>query len=490
MLSIDWTSEEPASAVLQTLAVVVPGGDWAAHVERLFGGPVSRAAAAGRFTGRAGEQFRFTRERGDTLQSVVLLGVGADTPTPGQLRSVAYEALRAASNTGSEHLVLDLRAGQGAVAPEQLGNLIAQGLELATYRYDRYVAAAKRRPASVQRVTVVSDQGAGAEGVARGQVVAASVIKARDLVNGPANEVTPSYLARFAANVVDGLKSSADVKLTVLEREDCEKLGMGCYLGVALGSDEPPKFIHLQYTPKGEPKGRVCLVGKGVTFDSGGLSLKPSDAMMGMKMDMGGAAAVLAALEGAARLGVPWEVHAIVAATENMVSGKAYKLGDVLTASNGKTIEIDNTDAEGRLTLADALVYAGKLQPTYIIDFATLTGACIVALGPHIAGVMSKDDEFVAQWLAAGARAGEDMWRLPLPEVLKEQLKSPIADMRNTGDRLGGAITAGLFLSEFTEGQRWVHVDIAGPAMVRKPFGVNDEGGSGYAVAAMLEFLR
>ena len=348
MLSIDWTSEEPASAALQTLAVVVPGGDWAAHVERLFGGPVSRAAAAGRFTGRAGEQFRFTRERGDTLQSVVLLGVGADTPTPGQLRSVAYEALRAASNTGSEHLVLDLRAGQGAVAPEQLGNLIAQGLELATYRYDRYVAAAKRRPASVQRVTVVSDQGAGAEGVARGQVVAASVIKARDLVNGPANEVTPSYLARFAANVVDGLKSSADVKLTVLEREDCEKLGMGCYLGVALGSDEPPKFIHLQYTPKGEPKGRVCLVGKGVTFDSGGLSLKPSDAMMGMKMDMGGAAAVLAALEGAARLGVPWEVHAIVAATENMVSGKAYKLGDVLTASNGKTIEIDNTGDHGR----------------------------------------------------------------------------------------------------------------------------------------------
>jgi leucyl aminopeptidase len=234
----------------------------------------------------------------------------------------------------------------------------------------------------------------------------------------------------------------------------------------------------------------VCLVGKGVTFDSGGLSLKPSDAMMGMKMDMGGAAAVLCAVEAAARLGSPYEVHAIVAATENMTGGSAYKLGDVLTASNGKTIEIDNTDAEGRLTLADALTYAGKLEPTYLLDFATLTGACIIALGPHIAGVMGKDDELVAQWLAAGARAGEDAWRLPLPEPLKEQLKSPIADMRNTGDRWGGAITAGLFLSEFTEGQRWVHVDIAGPAMVRKPFGVNDEGGSGYAVASILEFVR
>jgi leucyl aminopeptidase len=386
--------------------------------------------------------------------------------------------------------VLDLR---GATIGDkfdaaQIDSLVAQGLELGTYRYDRYIAEAKRKPTTVQQVAVVR---AGVEGTTRGQTIAASVNRARDLVNGPANVVTPTYLAKFASDMVDGLKGVADVKLTVLEREDCEKLGMGCYLAVALGSDEPPKFIHLQYKPRGEvSKGRVVYIGKGVTFDSGGLSLKPSDAMMGMKMDMGGAAAVLCAFEAAARLGVQWEVHAIVAATENMVNGKAYKLGDVLTASNGKTVEIDNTDAEGRLTLADALVYAGKLAPTYIFDFATLTGACIIALGPHIAGVMSPDDELTAKWLAAAERAGEDMWRLPLPEALKEQLKSPIADMRNTGERWGGTITAGLFLSEFTEGQRWVHVDIAGPAMVKKPFGVNDEGGSGFAVATMLEFLR
>lgn len=489
MLTIDWTSEEPAPAALQALAVAVASGDCTTTVERLFGAAVGQAAAAARFTGRPGEQFRFTRERDQALQTVVLLGIGPDAPAAGRLRSLAYEAVRAASLVGAEQLVLDLRAVPGDAAAAQRGNLVAQGLELGTYRFDRHIAEARRKPSTVRRVTVLGERAAG-EGVHRGQHVAASVMKARDLVNGPANLVTPTHLAQFAAGLVEELKSSADVSLKVLEREDCEKLGMGCYLAVAQGSEQPPKFIHLTYTPKGASKGRVCLIGKGVTFDSGGYSLKPSDAMMGMKMDMGGAAAVLCAFDAAARLAAPWEVHAIVPATENMVSGGAYKLGDVLTASNGKTVEIDNTDAEGRLTLADALVYAAKLEPTYILDFATLTGACIVALGPHIAGVMSKDDELTALWLAAGERAGEDAWRLPLPEVLKEQLKSPIADMRNTGDRGGGAITAGLFLSEFTEGQRWVHVDIAGPAMVRKPFGVNDEGGSGYAVASILELLR
>jgi len=494
MLTIDWTSQEPPAAALQTLAVPISSRDSAPTVEQLFGAAIAQASAAARFQGRPGESFRFTRERDGALQTVVLLGVGADPLSPGRWRNLSHAAVRAASEVGSDHLVLDLRhavqLGTGSIPAPQLGNLLTQGLELATYRYDRYIAEARRKPITVKRVSVVGVDAAGNEGVNRGQEVAAAVARARDLVNGPANQVTPSYLAQFAADVVTRLEGTADVKLTVLERDDCEKLGMGSYLAVSLGSDQPPKFIHLQYTPRGENKGRVCLVGKGVTFDSGGLSIKPSDAMMGMKMDMGGAAAVLSALEGAARLGAPWEVHAIVAATENMTGGAAYKLGDVLTASNGKTIEIDNTDAEGRLTLADALVYAGKLQPTYTLDFATLTGACIVALGPHIAGVMTRDDELCAQWLAAGERAGEDAWRLPLPEVLKEQLKSPIADMRNTGERWGGAITAGLFLSEFTEGQRWVHVDIAGPAMVRKPFGVNDEGGSGYAVATILEFLR
>ncbi|MBL4686137.1 MAG: leucyl aminopeptidase, partial [Nannocystaceae bacterium] len=198
---------------------------------------------------------------------------------------------------------------------------------------------------------------------------------------------------------------------------------------------------------------------------------------------------VIGAFEGAVQLECEYELHAIVAATENLVNGRAYKLGDVLKASNGKTVEINNTDAEGRLTLADALIYAGKLNPTIVIDFATLTGACLVALGPKIAGVMTHDDALLADWTAAAALTSEEMWRLPLPEDLKEQLKSKIADMRNTGERWGGALTAGLFLSEFTEDMRWMHVDIAGPAMVSKPYGITTAGGSGFPVATILELL-
>lgn len=487
MLSIEWTSQEATGAGHHLLAVAVASGDANPVIERRFGGGLARAAQAARFRGEPGEKFSVLREHQGEPQQVLLLGTGASAPTAAAVRTLAFDAVRAGSTAGVTEVVLDLRGLGTTGDPVHFGNLVAQGLQLGTYRYDRYLSEAKRKPSTVKRVRVLGEAAAG-EGTARGQVIAASVMRARDLVNGPANLVTPSHLADVAREIADTL-TDRGVKVTVLEREDCEKLGMGCYLAVARGSAQRPKFIHLQYTPKGASRGRVCLVGKGVTFDSGGLSLKPNDAMMDMKMDMGGAAAVLSALEGAARLGVPWEVHAIVPATENMIGGDAYRLGDVLTASNGKTVEIDNTDAEGRLTLADALVYAGKLAPTYVFDFATLTGACIVALGPRCAGVMSRDDELVNLWTAASERVGEEMWRLPLPEPLKEQLKSSIADMRNTGERYGGAITAGLFLSEFTTGLRWVHVDIAGPAMVRKPFGICDEGGSGFPVASILEFL-
>lgn len=264
---------------------------------------------------------------------------------------------------------------------------------------------------------------------------------------------------------------------------------MGMYLGVAQGSEEPPKFIHLKYTPKGEAKGRVCLVGKGVTFDSGGYSLKPTEGMLGMKLDMSGAAAVIGAFQGAVELGVDVELHAITAAAENMVSGGAYRLGDVLRASNGKTVEINNTDAEGRLTLGDALIYATALEPDYVVDFATLTGACLVALGPQISGMMTDDEALADAWLGAAERAGERTWRLPLPEHLMYMLDSKIADLRNTGERWGGALTAGLFLKQFVGEARWMHVDIAGPAMCNKPFDVNVEGGTGVPVATILELL-
>ncbi|MBX7079876.1 MAG: leucyl aminopeptidase [Nannocystaceae bacterium] len=462
-----------------------------------FGKPVREAATAARFTGKHGETFSFTRVDGEVFERVVLMGA-ADLADPSQLRSFAHDAVRLAQSAGVARLVIDLRAtlagampwaGGDPAAVARAGDLLAQGCELGSYAYERFIAEDKRARRSVREVVFVADDTGPAEGTARGQIIAKSVARARDLVNGPAGLVTPTFLATTASNIVASLQDEHEVAITVLDRDECLARNMGCFLGVAQGSDEPPKFIHMSYKPHGPSKGRVCLIGKGVTFDSGGYSLKPTDGMLDMKMDMAGAAAVIAAFEGAAKLHLPWEVHAIVAATENMVSGRAYRLGDVLVASNDKTVEINNTDAEGRLTLADAMVYASKLQPTMMLDFATLTGACMVALGPKIAGVMSKDDRLAEDWLGAAARVGEAMWRLPLPDDLKEQLKSKLADLKNTGERYGGAITAGLFLSEFAEGCRWLHCDIAGPAMASKPYGVTTVGGSGFPVATILEFL-
>ncbi|MBK8261420.1 MAG: leucyl aminopeptidase [Nannocystis sp.] len=459
-------------------------------IAQRFGDAVATAAVAARFRANAGDRFAFTRLLEGHLQHVILIGLGAQSASAATTRKLAHDAAKAANAVGATHLILDLR---GALAPadaRRLGALVVEGAHLGLYSYDRYLDAERRRSPALVELSVLSDFKDMSQGAERGGVGAACIARARDLVNGPAELVTPSFLAETARSSARA-HAALGLECEVLERDECERRGMGLYLAVARGSAEPPKFIHLRYKPRDDAptRGRICLIGKGVTFDSGGLSLKPSDAMMGMKMDMAGAAAVIAALEGAALLQLPWEIHAIVAATENMVSGASYRLGDVLRAANGKTVEVDNTDAEGRLTLADALVYAGHLEPDLTIDLATLTGACIVALGPHIAGVMSPDEGLTRAWLDAAQRAGEDMWRLPLPSALKELLKSPIADMRNTGDRAGGSITAGLFLSEFAGDQRWLHVDIAGPAMVKKPYGVTDEGGSGFGVATILELL-
>jgi leucyl aminopeptidase len=492
-MQIDWSTEEPAPAEGQLLVVPVrEDAEPTANADR-FGAHVQGAAEASRFAGKTAESFAFTRDVGGVLQHVVLMGVGSGIDNPAALRQVAHDSTRQAERVGARHLVVDLRSEDEALAvgptPAHAGDLFAQGAELGAYRYERFLSETNRRPSSVETVAVVASSTAAAEGTARGQIIAASVARARDLGNGPAELVTPNHLAETAKEIVDALAGHADVSLTVLDRDACAKRGMGCFLGVAKGSDEPPQFIHLHYKPKSTPKGRIALIGKGVTFDSGGYSIKPTDGMLDMKLDMCGSAAVIAAFEGLAKLGVAYEVDVVVAATENMVSGHAYRLGDVLTASNGKTVEINNTDAEGRLTMADALVYASSFEPDLMIDFATLTGACIVALGPKIAGVMTADEKLWADWSAASDAAGEQMWRLPLPLDLKEQLKSKVADMKNTGERWGGALTAGLFLSEFTEGRRWMHVDIAGPAMASKPHGITTPGASGFPVATILALL-
>jgi len=489
MLRIEWTTDEPHAGAPRATLIPLPSSFSADAIDARFGRAVRRGLEVAAFKGKWGETFTVHRELGNDLQPVFFVGIGAGLTRPDEILRLTHDAVRLAEAAGMEHLVVDLRQTGLALGVEgpALGALVAQGLELGTYAYELYLSETK--PKVMKSVTVCAADPAGAEGLARGQVIAEAIAKARDYGNGPAELVTPTFLAREAQTMVDELRPDHDVSLVVLDRDQCAERKMGCFLGVAKGSGEPPKFIHLSYEPAGRAKGRVALVGKGVTFDSGGYSLKPSDGMMDMKMDMCGAAAVLASFRALVRLGVPWRLDVIVAATENMIGPHAYRLGDVLTASNGKTVEINNTDAEGRLTLADALVYASQLEPDVMVDFATLTGACMVALGPRIAGVMTDDERLAVDWLAASDRCGDPMWRLPLPKDLKEQLKSKVADMRNTGERWGGALTAGLFLSEFTSGRRWLHVDIAGPSMSSKPHGIHTVGATGFPVATIVELL-
>jgi leucyl aminopeptidase len=486
MLPIEWASELPAPQPDQ-LVVMVVGKDDLDSVAQRFGAGVRAALDAAGFRGGSNESFRFSTTHEGFCQYLLL---GIEELDGGSIRKLGFDSGKAARGAGVRKLVLDLRGKIGE--PTRNAKLIAEGIALSGYVYERYLGEDKRKPSKLETAIVIAEGELDPRRTAskQGSIIAESIRRARDLGNGPADLVTPAFLAENASELAAELRGAElDVSCRVLDLEECERLGMGLFLAVARGSDLPPKFIHMSYRPKCASKGRVCLIGKGVTFDSGGYSLKPSDGMLQMKLDMSGAAAVISAMYGIAKLELPYEVHAIVAAAENMVSGRAYRLGDVFRASNGKTVEINNTDAEGRLTLADALVYAAKLEPDLVIDFATLTGACVVALGPHICGVMTRDDQLAHGWLAAGERAGEDMWRLPLPKPLMSQLDSKIADMRNTGERYGGALTAGLFLEQFSEGKRWMHVDIAGPAMVEKPFGVNVEGSSGIPVATIIEFL-
>lgn len=494
MLELTWSRDRPAPQSTRLVIVPARQGFEPRDMEtNLRIGGLAHALSAARFAGKPGEQFRVGRtvesDGGELVEHVLVAGID-EAPIATTARRLGFAAARQAVELGVPELVIELGDGWPSASGEAIALALATGLELGTYRYDRFIAEEDRVPRALRRATIVSDLDANDRVLARGQTIASAVALARDLANGPADLVTPTHLAEQAVALADRHRAAGrDVTCTVLERDECERLGMGCYLGVARGSDTPPKFIHLTYRPAGTSRGKICLVGKGVTFDSGGYSLKPTDGMYGMKLDMSGAATVIGALDGVATLGLDYEVHVITAATENMVSGHAYRLGDVLIASDGTSVEVNNTDAEGRLTLADALVYARKLQPDLVIDFATLTGACIVALGPHIAGVMSPDDALVDDWMGAAERAGEQMWRLPLPEALESMLESKIADLRNTGERAGGALTAGLFLRRFAEGTRWLHVDMAGPGMCTKPFDVNVEGGTGFGVATVLALL-
>ena len=319
----------------------------------------------------------------------------------------------------------------------------------------------------------------------RGEIVGNAVNLARDLVNTPPAEKAPRHLADRVAVVAGDAGLSVDIWDETRIRHE----RFGGLLGVAAGSDEPPRFIILDYRQGGDAPA-LALVGKGVTFDSGGLSLKPTASMEDMKCDMTGAAVVVATMQAAARLAVPVNVTGYLAVTENMTGGKAMKLGDVLTVRNGKTVEVMNTDAEGRLILADALSYAAERKPSRILDLATLTGACMVALGPRVAGLFSNDDGFRHDLVDACRQSGERAWPLPLDDDYKEGLKSHVADLKNVGGKWGGAITAAKFLEQFVGGTPWVHLDIAGPSWSDSENPTRDVGGTGCFVRTLVAYLE
>ncbi len=321
--------------------------------------------------------------------------------------------------------------------------------------------------------------------LAAGAVRAAATNLARDLSNEPANALHPSDLAEAARAAVEG----KGVRVTVKDEQQLRREGFGGIIGVGQGADHPPRLIELRYEPEGA-RGHVILVGKGITFDSGGLSLKPPDGMVTMKTDMSGAAAVVGVLSAVADLGVRVAVTGYLASAENMPSGSATRPGDVLTMKNGTTVEVLNTDAEGRLVMADALALGAASEPDAIIDVATLTGACMVALGKRITGLFSNDDALAAELLAAADEAGEKSWRLPVPEEYHKELESEIADLKNVGERWGGALTAALFLQEFVDGRPWAHLDIAGPARAESQDGYLGKGSTGAAVRTLLTWLE
>ena len=311
---------------------------------------------------------------------------------------------------------------------------------------------------------------------------------ARELVSAPPNVLTPHQMAKEA----EKLANNYDLDLKILDKKKCEDLGMGAYLAVAKGSDLDPKFIHLKYSSKA-PKKKIVLIGKGLTFDSGGYNLKVGASQIEkMKYDMGGSASVLGAARAIAELKPNnIEIHFIVASCENMINGSALHPGDIVTASNGKTIEVNNTDAEGRLTLADALVYACKLEPNAIVDLATLTGACVIALGDEIAGLWTDNDQLCNQLIKAAGKAGEGIWRMPMQDSYKSGIKSSIADLQNTGPRPGGSITAALFLKEFVNSSiPWAHIDIAGTCWTEKDRDINPKGATGYGVRTLVNWIK
>jgi len=478
---LEWTGDALAIGLFEDAVDLT--GDLAQLNEKLAGA-ITELIEETEFKGSVGSSAVTRVAAGSSIRKLMLVGLGkADALTLDSVRRTAAAIARTARQEKSTTLGISLPVFNNDLA--LTAQAITEGIVLALHQDNRFKSEPDDKKTKLEQVDLLglSRQDAA---ISKAQAICTGVILARELVAAPANVVTPVSMAQTAEEIA----SQYGLALEILEREECEKLGMGAFLGVAQASEMPPKFIHLTYKPEGTPRRKVAIVGKGLTFDSGGLNIKGAGSgIETMKMDMGGAAATLGAAKAIGQLKPDVEVHFVSAVTENMISGRAMHPGDILTASNGKTIEVNNTDAEGRLTLADALVFTEKLGVDAIVDLATLTGACIIALGNDIGGIWATDEGVATQLKAASVAAGEKFWQMPMEEKYFEGLKSPIADMKNTGPRPGGSITAALFLKQFVQETPWAHLDIAGPVWADKEDGCNPAGATGYPVRTLVNWV-
>jgi leucyl aminopeptidase len=477
--------------------VTVPGGATGA-VDQALGGAIGEAIATGDLRGKKGELSVFYGRGAIPAPRVLVVGLGPQDGFDLQsIREAAAAAAKKARDLGVTSFSSIVHgAGVGGMDPRAAAQAVVEGTVLGLYRYQELKNKEPDRtdPETFTLVQRDADQIAAVEAGAQvGQIVAEAACLARDLVNRPANYATPTDLAEVAIEIAGEFDK---MRCQVLTEEDAAELEMGAFLGVAQGSDEPAAFIVLEHNPGQSELDTVVLVGKGITFDTGGISLKPGENMDRMRGDMGGAAAVLGAMLAVGQLDLPLHVVGLIPATENMPSARAYKPGDVLVAMNGKTIEVISTDAEGRLILADALAYAARFEPEAVVDLATLTGACVVALGRGVAAGMFGTDEGLMQRLRAAAQtSGERLWPMPLYDDYLDAIESLTADLANSGGRYGGVGTSAIFLRQFAEGYPWAHLDIAGmtfeerPATPKRPPHLA-KGGTGFGVRLLVEFLR
>jgi len=462
-------------------------------VDARLGGQLAELIERGEFEGKLGEALMLHTQGKVKAKRLLLTGLGKEK----DLRLDAFrQALGTAVKRVRQAKVRSFAVAMPGTIPEEIPVLdvvqaLVEGVVLGNYQFTAYRSDNGAKPVDVERLTLYTSQrsqlASMTEGIRRGIATAEATVLVRDLCNHPSNVMTPTRIVHEARAV----SKESGVRLKVLEQKDMERLGMGALLGVARGSHEPPKFIILEYKGSKAKKAErpVVLVGKTITFDTGGISLKPAENMEHMKADMTGGAEVLATMRAAARLKLPLHLISILPVAENMPGGRAMKPGDIVTTLSGKTVEVQNTDAEGRLILSDGLTYATRYKPAVLIDIATLTGACVVALGQFAIGMFGNNDQLNTQVRNAGLRAGERVWEMPLWEEYFEQLRSDVADMRNIGGRGGGMITAALFLSKFVGNCPWVHLDIASTDWSERERAYLPKGPTGIGTRLLIQFL-